>query len=450
MKNFKRYSEYKSSGNGLIGDIPEEWIISRLGFLANVIDPQPDHRAPKAVIGGYPYFGIRDVNLDGSLNVITARKISLEAIEKQENSYTIENGDIIFCKVGTLGHPKQVLLPRTRFALSATLVIIKVHDKSIQKFIKFVLESYYIKNIINSVVTGSTRPALGIQQIRKFPIAINSNFKEVNFIANYLDQKTTAIDQLIQKKEQLIQLLEEERTAMINQAVTKGLDPTVPMKDSGIEWLGEVPAHWEVKKLDYLANVIDPQPDHRAPKVVPNGYPYIGIRDVNNDGSVNVITARKVSEKAVAKQESSYSIVNGDIIFGKVGTLGHPKHIIKPATRFALSATLVVIQSLDNENKKFLRYALDSFYIKNCINTMITGSTRPALGIQQIRKFPIAISNDINEVIIIVDFLNAKTQEINQAVIKTKQQIKLLKEYKTTLISDVVTGEIDIRTAVLE
>ncbi len=223
----------------------------RLSFIADVIDPQPDHRAPElAEFQGYPYIGIRDINSDGSINVETARKVKLQAVEKQQQAFRLIAGDIVFCKVGTLGLPKRIQ-PVPQMALSATLVLIKPKHTVDPQFLYYALDSNPVINQCQLESTGSTRQALGIQQIRRFEVPFVSLNKQ-KAIASFLDRKTAVIDTLITKKQRLMQLLEEKRVALIKQAVTKGLNSNVLMKNSGSSWIGETPKHWNVRQLKYL------------------------------------------------------------------------------------------------------------------------------------------------------------------------------------------------------
>ena len=266
---------------------------------------------------------------------------------------------------------------------------------------------------------------------------------EQTAIVAFLDEKTSKIDELIAKKERKIELLKEQRKALINQAVTKGLDPTVPMKDSGVEWIGEIPEGWKKTRLDYISDVIDPQPDHRAPAIDENGLPYVAIRDIDQYGNVNTETARRVVESAVDKQEKSFHIESGDIIFCKVGTLGIPRFIKLPDTRIALSATLVLIKPKDYVINRFIRYALDSNYIGEQIERESTGSTRRALGIQVIRRFYLFLP-PLNELAIIEEYLDKELSSLDLLISKESKKIELLKEYRQALISEVVTGKIDV------
>lgn len=213
------------------------------------------------------------------------------------------------------------------------------------------------------------------------------------------------------------------------------------MKDSKTLWLGDIPNHWKTIRIGYVSEVIDPQPDHRAPTLSEgSGFPYVGIRDLNSDGTVNIETARKVEESAIIKQECNFTIEYGDIVFCKVGTLGFPRHI-KPISRIALSATLVLIKS-KLINNRFLCYALDSNATYGQITYLSTGSTRAALGIEQIRRFKISLPT-ISEQQAIADFLDRKTALIDSIIARKERLIQVLKEKRQAVITKTVTKGLD-------
>lgn len=213
-------------------------------------------------------------------------------------------------------------------------------------------------------------------------------------------------------------------------------------KDSGVEWIDEIPERWSMKRLNDISFVIDPQPDHRAPALAEgDGYPYIGIRDLNEDGSLNFDTARKVEISAVEKQECSFKVVSGDILFCKVGTLGEPR-IIVPKGRFALSATLVLIKVKNNESNIFLRYALDSSCVFDQINHFGSGSTRPALGIKQIRKFFFPFPS-LTEQKAIAAYLDTRTALIDHKIDLLTKKVTQYGKLKQSLINESVTRGLD-------
>ena len=210
--------ELIKSDNDFIKSIPEGWEEKRIEDVAAVIDPQPDHRAPAFAKGeGYPYLGIRDINRDGTFNFSTARKVELSAVEKQERAFKVEQGDIVFCKVGTLGEPR-IVRPHGRFAISATLVLIKTYKNGIGRFLKYVLESSQIKHQIGLMGSGATRPALGIKQIRKFFLSCPPK-SEQETIADYLDERLTLIDNVIKNLKSQIDGLIRLKSALVNDAL---------------------------------------------------------------------------------------------------------------------------------------------------------------------------------------------------------------------------------------
>jgi len=220
----KKYDSYKDSGIEWIGEIPSHWNVKKLKFISKICNGQ-DQKAVLDDNGIYPVFGSGGVF-------------------GKANSFLFDKPSVLLGRKGTIDKPQYVEEP---FWTVDTSYYTKIHEGfSVRLF-------YYLCTTINFELYkyGSAIPSMTQGHLNEIKFAIPKSFDEQVILANYLDHKTTQIDHLIAKKEQFIQLLDEERVAVINQAVTKGLDPTVPMKDSGIEWLGEIPEHWEVKKVGF-------------------------------------------------------------------------------------------------------------------------------------------------------------------------------------------------------
>jgi type I restriction enzyme, S subunit len=415
----------------------------RLSFIADVIDPQPDHRAPAlAEKEGYPYVGIRDVNPDGSINIETARKVELEAVKKQEQSFKLIPGDIVFCKVGTLGLPKRIQ-PVPQMALSATLVLIKPKPTVDSQFLYYALDSNPVINQCQLEATGSTRQALGIQQIRRFDIPFVSLDKQ-RAIAHFLDRKTAAIDTLIAKKQRLIQLLEEKRIALINQAVTKGLNPNVPMKDSGIPWIGEIPEHWQTLKLKYVSKLYRGKFTHRPrndPKLYGGSYPFLQTGDIaradkfienynqtlNELGTqVSVCFPSHTIVMSIAANIGDIAITSFDAYF--------PDSVIGFTPKFSLSSD-------------FLYYLLLS--MKSAFDQESVENTQRNLNIDRVGNIDVPLPS-IDEQEQIAKHLEASlTKQVNIKII-LNNQIEKLQEYRQSLITAAVTGKINIGEEVAE
>lgn len=440
----KKYESYKDSGVGFVDEIPQHWKMGRLGFVAKVIDPQPDHRAPALVEDGYPYLGIRDINDDGSVNFETARKVSLEAVEKQENSFIIKDGDILFCKVGTLGEPKHLILPNARFAISATLVIIKVADHADSRFIKYALESNLIDYQIYSVVTGSTRPALGIQQIRKLLLCLPP-VNEQELIADFLLVKVSQIDSLIQKKQQLIVLLEKEKTAVINEAVTKGLNPDAPMKDSGLELFEEVPAHWNIIPLRYIGECQNGVSE--GAEYFGSGYPFVSYGDVYKNMILpnNVVGLAKSTES----DRFRFSVKAGDVFFTRtsetVEEIGIASTCIKNIDDAVFAGFLIRFRPRNGVlYEGFSKYYFRSNTVRTFFVKEMNLVTRASLSQELLKRLSVLLPPHEEQQKITV-FLDHEMERIQGVINKSKKEISLLQEYRTALISEAVTGKIDVR-----
>lgn len=424
-----RYSDYKDSGVKWIGTIPKHWEVTIAKHVLRKLNRPRKKNGNTVICSNHGYSKL--------LGDIKQGLVSLT----QHDYQGVNKGDLLVHGMDAW-HGAIAISNHVGDCTSVVHVCDSKHNKT---YIAYFLKMLAIFNIYKVISNGVRQNTSDFRSWQKFGDIqlILPLLEEQTRIANFLDDKCAKIDQAIQHKEKLIELLKERKQIIIQNVVTCGLNPDVKMKDSGVDWIGEIPEGWEVKKLGLLANVIDPQPDHRAPKIDPNGLPYLGIRDINADGTININTARTVEVKAIEKQENAFTLKDGDILYGKVGTLGLPKRVILGGERVALSATLVIVQTDDEITSRYLKFALDSSLLYSQIQRIITGATRPALGIQQIRKFMIPFPNHI-DIENVVNFLEKKEEQINLSIKSQKSLIKKLKEYKQVLINEVVTGKVKV------
>jgi len=223
----KRYAEYKDSGVAWIGEIPAEWKIMRLKYLADISTGDKDTVMAESN-GIYPFF---------------VRSKTVETI----NSFSLDGEAILTAGDGDIG--KIVHYINGKFDYHQRVYCLS-KIQSHAKFLYYYFSCFFIKEAEMSNAK-STVDSIRMPVLKKSPILLAENFVQAR-IAAYLDRKTASIDNLIADKQRLIALLKEKRQAIISEAVTKGLDPTVPMKDSGVELIGEIPAHWEVKRFNTL------------------------------------------------------------------------------------------------------------------------------------------------------------------------------------------------------
>jgi type I restriction enzyme S subunit len=297
-------------------------------------------------------------------------------------------------------------------------------------------------------ITGSAQPKLTQEALMSIKI-IEPPISEQSEIANYLDHKTTQIDTLISKKQQFISLLQEERIAVINQAVTKGLDPKVKMKDSGIAWLGEIPEHWEIKKLKYVGNCQNGISE--GAEFFGTGHPFVSYSDVYKNEILpkNVFGLANSNEK----HQEHYSVEENDVFFTRtsetIEEIGIASICYDKIEKAVFAGFLIRFRpNTEIINKEFSKYYFRCFIPRTFFVKEMNLVTRASLSQELLKRLPIILPS-INEQQRISTFLDKKTSGIDTVISKSKQEIELLKEYKTALISEVVTGKVDVRDVVL-
>jgi type I restriction enzyme S subunit len=412
----KPYSEYKDLGVEWIGEIPEHWVLTKLKFLTKkIIDGT--HITPTYVDQGVPFLRVTDIQS----KTIDMGKVKF--ISKSEHKELIkrcnpEKGDLLLSKNGTIGLTK-VIDWDFEFSIFVSLCLIKfMYDKLIPQYFTYVFDSKVTDEQIFKSSKKTSVTNLHLDKIREL-VLLCPPLPEQKQIAKYLNHKTAKIDSLIENKRRLIELLKEERTAVINQAVTKGIDPNVPMKDSGIEWLGEIPAHWEVKRLKYVALLKSGQ-GITADQIYEEGeYPVYGGNGLRGF-------------------TSHYTHDGHFVLIGRQGALCGNINYAK--NRFWASEHAVVVTpkiSLETVWLGELLRAMD-------LNHYSVSAAQPGLSVDIINnlKVPFAPPREQKE---IVEYIDEDTSRIERLISKSEKEIEFLQEYKTALISEVVTGKIDVR-----
>ena len=308
------------------------------------------------------------------------------------------------------------------------------------RFINYLLTSSALSQLISLEGRGFTRINLRMEGVENLPIILPQSIEEQTTIANYLDHKTTQIEHLIAKKEQFIQLLEEERVAVINQAVTKGLEPNVPMKDSGIEWLGEIPEHWEIVRLKYLSRIRYGL--GQPPKQKVDGLPIIratnifrGIISSNNMLFVDPDDL-PMNREPILKEN--------DIIIVRSGAYTADSAIITKEWEGSVTGYDIVLTPL-KVNPNLLAFSLLSTYLlDNQLFLERLRAAQPHLNSEEIGNSFFLLPPD-EEQISIVQHIEKQMEKILILKERMLLEIELLKEYKTALISEVVTGKVDVR-----
>ena len=313
-------------------------------------------------------------------------------------------------------------------------------DEHEAKFLFFLLQTLSL----NDRRVGSGQPLLNQTILSSIPVTVPP-LPEQKTIADYLDRKTEQIDTLTEKKQKQIELLKEQRAAIINRAVTKGLNPDVTMKDSGIEWLGEIPATWQMSEwkeieLDNIAELVkDKYTPQKGDKLH-----YIGLEHIQEQslklkglGNSDEITSDK------------FHFNSGDILFGKLRP--YLRKVIIPKFDGVCSTDIWVVRSKIQKydiNQRYLFYLFTSKEFVDLSDSSASGTRMPRADWKFMRNTIWDIPINKTEQKAIADYLDRKTEQIDTLTEKKQKQIELLSEYRTTLITNAVTGTIDIRNEV--
>ncbi|MBT6647050.1 MAG: restriction endonuclease subunit S [Thaumarchaeota archaeon] len=343
----KTIQEFKETE---IGKIPTDWEVTELGNVADVIDPHPSHRAPQIVENGFPFAGIGDIAEDGTIDVLSSRKIGEEFVKQQEESYTIDEFSIGYGRVGTVGKIVQLRTQTFRYALSPTLAVINPKNSIDKKFLNSVLHSRQFSNQVFARITGTTRPTLGIQQLRKLLIMIPP-IDEQKSIGKSLSELTRKIQNLQNQNHTLEQ---------IAQAIFKSwfvdFDGVTEFEDSE---LGKIPKGWSVDKFENHLELTKGV-SYKSKELMPSNKALVSLKSINRGGGYTERGLKSFD----GKYKDNQIVYENDIVIAQTDLTQDASVIGKPALIRKSNEFNVLIASLDliiarpknNENLKFYIY----------------------------------------------------------------------------------------------
>ncbi len=450
MSKFKRYERYKDSGVEWIGEIPEHWEVGRLkssikscrnGIWGD--EPQGDNDDVACI----RVADFNRTNMEIEVTDLTIRNVPAS----KQKMYLLKHGDLLIEKSG--GGEKQPVGFVTIFNHNIPAVYANfiakmelVEEKAYSGFYKYVHSAMYSVRLN----VRSIKQTTGIQNLDTNyyfeESVIYPPLNEQKSIANFLDQKTAEIDGLIADKEKLIELLQEKRQAIITEAVTKGLNPNVRMKDSGIEWIGEIPEHWEVCGFTkYISSIIDYR--GKTPEKVDEGVFLVTAKNIKN-GRIDYSLSQEYVKSEEYEQIMRRGLPEiGDVVFTTEAPLGEVANVDRTDVAFAQRVIKFrgKVEKLDNY---YLKYWIMSHGFQHDLQSYATGSTATGIKASKLSKLIILLPR-LEEQKAIVNFLDQKTAEIDDLIFDIYTQIQKLKEYRQSLISEAVTGKIDVRDYVV-
>jgi len=430
VEKLKPYPEYQPSEYDWLGNVPVHWGARSVRSLTKLSDERNGNRSDLELLSVYREYGvIRKDSRDDNHNT---ESLNLSNYKYVGQNYLVMNKMKMW--QGSLG------ISRFEGIVSPAYLVCTFKEEHNYSYLQHLLRSAKFKTQYNRISYGIR---VGQWDMRY------DDFKQVNLhlpppieqnqISVFLDYKVALIHKFIKEKKREIILLKEQKQAEINQAVTRGVNPNVKMKDSGISWIGEIPSHWEIFHLRGLIKMTSIKNMAHLPLLSVVREKGVIMRDLINDKNHNFVPDDLSGYKSVKK---------GDFVINKMkawqGSCGVSNFdgIVSPA---------YYTFELDFENNDYFNLAIRSKVYVNFF-TQYSGGIRVGqwdLSSEKLKSIPFFVP-PIEEQIQIEEFLRIKEEQINRAISAIEKEIKLIQDYKTTLISDVVTGKVDVRNVVVE
>lgn len=440
MAKYKAYPEYKDSGVEWLGDIPTHWDCTALKRLCSLITglTPPTQNEDNYADEGYPWVRPEDLNESG-FGTHASKYVSDIGWKLLRH---IKPNSTLICCIGTIGKCGYV-----KETVSTNQQITAATFRDCERFNYYLLQSARAQ--LEELATGNVLKILNSERLGALNV-VKVNRKEANTIAEFLDHETTKIDDLIEKQQQLIELLKEKRQAVISHAVTKGLNPDVPMKDSGVEWLGEIPAHWTIPSLKYNIST------RKGVAFKSSDFCDAGIRVVKaSDIKKKTIISSDVFLPVCFSKEYPKAVLNfGDIVLSTVGStpdvknsaVGQLGYVPAELEGSLLNQNTVVFSSNSNTLEQFYLFLLlQTDIYRDHLDLHAHGTANQAsLNVSDMLDFKYPCPS-LSEQIEIVDYIQNCNSKFDVLETCSEEAIKYLQERRTALISAAVTGKIDVR-----
>ena len=423
----------KDSGIEWIGEIPEGWEITKIKHIVSSVT-DTDHFMPDSAEFGIPYLMIGDLkDLSSSINWDSSKKISIEDYKKLSIKSRPQIGDIIFARYASIGTTCYIDTDRD-FLVSYACLTIHPSDLIIGKFLSYYLKSSSFAEDVLRRTNSNTQGNVGKDSLVNATIVLPSIIEQTQ-IVNFLDAKCSDINAMLSKTRSSIEEYKKLKQAVITQAVTKGVRGEREMKDSGVEWIGEIPAEWKIQRFARVAEV-------KSNLVSPDNYleyPQISPENIEKDSGKLLLPCRTVSEVGVIS--GNHLFYKGQILYSKIRPKLN-KVCIAPFDGLC-SADMYPIES-KNDTRYIVYCILSNGFLQQV--SMITENRvkMPKVNQVELSKILVAIPETIAEQKEIADYLDTKCAEIDGLIVKKEQLVKELESYKKSLIYEVVTGKREV------
>ena len=430
MAKYQKYAEYQDSGVEWLGEIPSHWNQTYLKYVVLINMGQ----SPSS----------EDCNIDGIGIPFLQGNAEFGTYSPTAKNYCpipkkiADKGDLLFsvrAPVGALNYADM------QYGIGRGLCSLKSRSSINSSFLWWVLPTY--KYQLDAIATGSTFEAVSAEEVAnlKFPLP---TIVEQQKIANFLDHETTQIDTLIAKQEKLIELLKEKRQAVISHAVTKGLNPNVSMKDSGVEWLGQVPEHWTVKPNKYLLDFVTSGSRGWAQYYADTGSLFFRIANLTRDTIEPKLESLQFVEPPQGSEGERSKIKVGDLLISITADLGSVCVVDTSIGNGYVSQHIALCRPQKLYDSRWLAYYILSDTAKEQLLGSGYGGTKIQLSLEDIKELVVVVPSQ-EEQREIANYINDKLNQFEHLINQAYKFVGTLRERRITLISSAVTGKIDVR-----
>ena len=438
--SFPKYPIYKESGVEWLGDVPEHWDVWKIAHAFTVIGsgttPKTDNR-DYYDDGDIPWVNTGDLN-DGELQNC-GKRITTLALSDHTSLKLYPTGSLLIAMYGaTIGKLAMLGFPAT---VNQACCVFSGASPIVSKFMFYWFLG--LRQQILSLATGGGQPNVSQDILRTLRVGCPERTEQTK-IASFLDRETAKIDALVAEQQRLIELLKEKRQAVISHAVTKGLNPDAPMKPSSIEWLGNVPKHWEAGPLKRFWEVVDCK--HVTVPFFDEGFPVASVMEVRGfdlDLSQVLRTSEDFFKVLIGGNRQP---CRGDVIYCRNTANTGTSAYVWTDEPIAIGQDVVLIKSR-RQNGRYLNYILHGTSMAGQLETLMVGSTFKRINVADIRMLTV-VCPPKEEQDEIVAFIDSEIPKFDALIDEGQREIDLLQERRTALISAAVTGKIDVRALV--
>ena len=428
----QRYEKYKDSGVGWIGEIPEHWKMLSNKYIFKLKKNQVGKKSADYELLSLTLKGIIKRDMENPEGKFPAEFDTYQEVKK---------GDFIFCLFDVEETPRTVGLSDFDGMITGAYTVFTASEETDRKYLYYFYLNLDEKKRLKFLYRG-LRNTIPKDSFFTFKTTFPP-IEEQQTIATFLDAKTAKIDQRIANRQKEIELLKERRQILIQKAVTTGLDDTAPLKDSGVDWIGEIPEHWEVRKLKSLSKkIVDGT--HFTPYYVDDGIPFLRVTDLTKmqNGKIQWENTKRIGRLEHELLIKRAFAEKGDVLLSKNGTIGLTK-VVDWDEEFSIFVSLCLIKLRAEISPYYFTYFFNSPIVEEQLNFGSSRTSVTNLHLEKIKELIVVLppKAEQNKIIEKIDEFSLP---IDKAILLKQQEIEKLKEYKTVLIDNVVTGKVRV------